>query len=83
MWVIPSLSPLLVATRGEDVAEPPQLYGLHVPVIVLKTYDCCTREPNNSDSLSGVLGEPRIIHILQLIHDQHGVATKLQYFVQK
>ena len=25
-----------------SMAEPPQLYGPHVPVIVLKTSDCCT-----------------------------------------
>jgi hypothetical protein len=29
--------------------------------------------------LSGVLGELRIIHILQLVHDQHGVTTTLQH----
>jgi steroid 5-alpha reductase family enzyme len=34
-------------------------------------------------TLSGILGEPRIIHILQLIQDQHGVATTLQHLVQK
>jgi hypothetical protein len=50
-----------------SVAEPPKLYGPHAPVIVLKTSDCCTWEPDNPDSLSSVLGEPRIIHILQLI----------------
>ena len=59
------------------MAEPPQLYGPRAPVIVLKTFDCCTREPDNSSSLSGVLGEPRIIHILHLIQDQHRVATTL------
>jgi hypothetical protein len=41
------------------------------------------REPDNSVSLSGVLGEPRIIHILQLIQDQRGVTTTLQHLVQK
>ena len=65
------------------MVEPPKLYGPHAPVIVLKTSDCCTLEPDNSGSLSGVLGEHRIIHILQLIHDQHGVTTTLQYLVQK
>ena len=65
------------------MAEPPKLYGPHAPIIVLKTSDCCTREPDNSDSLSGVLGEPRIIHILQLIQDQHGVTTTLQHLGQK
>ena len=38
------------------MAEPPQLYGPHVPIIVLKTSDCYTRELDNSGSLSGVLG---------------------------
>jgi hypothetical protein len=46
------------------VAEPPKLYGPHASVIVLKTSDCRTWEPDNSGSLSGVLEEPRIIHIL-------------------
>jgi hypothetical protein len=66
-----------------SVAEPPELYGPHVPIIVLKTFDCCTQEPDNSGSLSGVLGEPRIIHNLQLIQDQHEVATTLQHLIQK
>jgi hypothetical protein len=39
------------------VAEPPELYGPHVPVIVLQTYDYCTWEPDKSESLSGVLGK--------------------------
>ena len=68
---------------GSVVVQPPKLYGPRAPVIVLKTSDSCTREPDNSGSLSGVLGEPRIIHILQLIHDQHGVTTTLQQLVQK
>ena len=38
---------------------------------------------DNPGSLSGVLGEPRIIHILQLIQDRHGVTTTLQHLVQK
>jgi hypothetical protein len=65
------------------VAEPPKLYSPHTPVIVLKTSDCCTWEPDNLGSLSGVPREPQIIHILQLIHDQHRVTTKLQQLVQK
>jgi hypothetical protein len=52
------------------VAELPKLYSPRVPIIVLKTSDYCTREPDNSGSLSGVLEEPRIIHILQFIQDQ-------------
>lgn len=37
--------PILMARIGVlvDVAEPPKLYGLRAPVIILKTYDCCTR----------------------------------------
>ena len=41
-----------------DVAEPPKLYGPHVPVIVFQTADYCTWELDNSNSLSGVLREP-------------------------
>jgi hypothetical protein len=52
------------------VAEPPELYGPHVPIIVLQTPDSGTWKPDNSGSLSGVLGETQIIHILQLIQDQ-------------
>jgi hypothetical protein len=44
------------------VAEPSKLYGAHAPIIVLKTFDCYAWEPDNSGSLSSVLGEPRIIH---------------------
>ena len=65
------------------MAEPPELYGPHVLVIALKASDCSTRELDNSGSLSGVLGEAQIIHILQLIQDQHGVTTTLQHLVQK
>ena len=43
---------------------------------------CCTRALDNPNSLLGVLREPRIIHILQLIQDQHGVVTTLQHLVQ-
>ena len=65
------------------MAEPPKLYGPRAPIIVLKTSDYCTRELDNFGSLSGVLGEPRVIHILQLIQDQHGVTTTLQHLIQK
>ena len=65
------------------MAEPPKLYGPRVHVIVLKTSDCCTRESDNPGNLSGVLEEPRIIHILQLIQDQHGVTTTLKHLEQK
>ena len=47
------------------------------------TSDYCTREPDKLGSLLGVLGEPQIIHILQLIQDQHGVTTTLQHLIQK
>jgi hypothetical protein len=52
------------------MVEPPELYGPHVPIIVLQTLDSGTWKPNNSGSLSGVLGETQIIHVLQLIQDQ-------------
>jgi hypothetical protein len=39
----------------------------------------CTCKPDNSDSLSGVLKKPWIIHVLQLIQDQqrscHNITT--------
>jgi hypothetical protein len=64
--------------RG-SVAEPSKLYGPRAIVIVLKTSDCCTREPDDSGSLSGVLGEPQIIHFLQLTQDHqwsyHNITT--------
>jgi len=50
-----------------SVVEPPELYDPHVPVIVLKTSNYCTCKPHNPGILSGVLGKPRIVHILQLI----------------
>jgi hypothetical protein len=62
---------------------PPKLYGPRAPIIVLKTSNCSTRESGNTGSLLGVIGKPRIIHILQLIQDQYGVTTILQYLVQK
>jgi hypothetical protein len=46
------------------VTEPPKLYGPHVPTIVFQTFDSCTCKLDNSGSLSGILGETRIIHIL-------------------
>jgi hypothetical protein len=43
--------------EANDVAEPPELYGQHVPTIIFQTSDSCTCKPDNSGSLSGVLGE--------------------------
>jgi len=43
---------------GTTMAEPPELHGPHVPVIVFQTSDGCTCEIDNSGSVSGVLGEP-------------------------
>jgi hypothetical protein len=54
----------------DDVAEPPELYGPHVPTIVFQTFDNYTCKPDNSGSLSGVLGKTQIIHVLQLMQDQ-------------
>ena len=51
------------------VAEPPKLYGPHVLIIVFQTSDNRTWEPDNCGSLSGVLGEPRIIHVYLSEHD--------------
>jgi len=65
------------------VTEPSKLYGPRASVIILRNSDCCIREPDNTSSLSGVLREPRIIHILQLIQDQHRIVTTLQHLVQK
>jgi hypothetical protein len=60
------------------LAELSKLYGLHVHVIVFQTSDCCTWEPDNSGSLSGVLGEPRIIHVY--ISEQDTLQKALQYY---
>jgi hypothetical protein len=51
-------TPLLQILDLSNVAEPPKLYGPHTPVIVLKTSDCYAWAPDNSGSLSGVLGNP-------------------------
>ena len=40
------------------VAEPPELSGPHAPIIVSKTSDRRARVPNDSRSLSCVLGKP-------------------------
>jgi hypothetical protein len=40
-----------------NVAEPPKLYGTHVPTIIFQTSDSYTCKPDNSGSLSGVLGK--------------------------
>ena len=40
-----------------SMVELPELYGPHVPIIVPWTSNSCTWEPDNSDSLLGVLGE--------------------------
>jgi hypothetical protein len=45
------------------VAAPSKSYGPHVPIIVLPTSDSSTCKTNNFGSLSGVLGEPQIIHV--------------------
>ena len=42
----------------EAVAEPPELSGPHAHIIVPKTSDRRARVPNDSRSLSGVLGKP-------------------------
>jgi hypothetical protein len=41
-----------------NVVEPPNYYGPHVLVIVLKTSNHCTCVPQNLRSLLGVLGKP-------------------------
>jgi hypothetical protein len=41
------------------VAEPPELYSPHVPVIVSLTFDCSTYKPHNPGSLLGVLEKPK------------------------
>jgi hypothetical protein len=46
------------------MVEPPKSYGPHVPIIVSQTSDSSTCKSDNFGSLSGVLWEPRIIHIL-------------------
>ena len=66
----------------EIVVEPPELYGPHVPVIVFQTFDCCTREPDNSDGLSGVLGKPKSYTLPFRAGFITGGITVLQQFVQ-
>jgi hypothetical protein len=68
------------------VAEPPKLYGPHAPVIVPKASDGDACVPDNLKSLSGVLGEPRIINIFLLRQDQQwswhditALITKITY----
>ena len=62
-----------------SMVEPPKLYGPRASIIILKTSDYCTREPDNLGSLSSVLGEPWIIHFLRPIQDQqwsyHNITT--------
>jgi hypothetical protein len=53
---------LLRSQAWPCVAEPPELYGPHVPTIVFQTSDSCICKPDNSGSLSGVLRETRVIH---------------------
>jgi len=47
-----------VLVPARFVVEPPELSGPHAPIIVSKTSDRCARVPNDSRSLSGVLGIP-------------------------
>jgi hypothetical protein len=62
------------------VAEPPKLYGLHAPVIVLKTSDGYACVPDNLKSLSGVLGKPESSTIFQAGSHYRGIAV-LQQFI--
>jgi hypothetical protein len=64
------------------VAELPKLYGPHTPVIILKTSDCYVWKPDNSGSLSGVLGEPRIIHFSHPIRIITEDTVVLQQLIQ-
>jgi hypothetical protein len=70
-------------SRGHHVVELPKLYGPRARVIVPKTSDCCTREPDNFSSVSGVLGEPESSTFYNSYRIIHGVTTTLQQLVQK
>ena len=61
----------------------PNYAGPCTPVIVLKTSDCCAREPDNFGSLSGVLEEPRIIHFQHPIMIITEDIAVLQQLIQK
>jgi len=66
------------------VAVPPKLYGPHVLIIVFQTSNNRTWEPDNSDSLSGVLREPQIIHDFfssRIYHRKHcRITTVVQIY---
>ena len=57
------------------MAEPPKLYGPCAPVIVLQTSNYCTRKPDNSGSLSGVLGKPHVNIMEDIAVLQHFIKT--------
>jgi len=59
------------------VEEPPELSGPHAPIIVSKTSNWRARVPNDSRSLSGVLGKPEssTLHSFQKFPHQ-----ALQYY---
>jgi hypothetical protein len=65
------------------VAEPPKLYGPHAPVIVPKTSDGDAYVPDNLKSMSGVLREPRIIHIFLLRQDQQWSCHNITALITK
>jgi hypothetical protein len=65
------------------VIDRPNYAGPRTTIIVLKTSDYCAREPDNSGSLSGVLGEPRIIHFSHLIRIITEDIAVLQQLIQK
>jgi hypothetical protein len=61
------------------VAEPPELYGPHTPVIVPKTSDGYACVPYNLKGLSGVLGKPESSIIYNSHRINKGVTTTLQH----
>jgi hypothetical protein len=64
------------------VAEPPEVYGPHAPVIIPKTSDGYACVPDNLRSLSGVLGKPESSTFYNSHRINKGVTTTLQHLLQ-
>jgi hypothetical protein len=68
---------------NQDVAEPPELSGPHAPIIVPKTSDRRARVPNDSRSLSGVLGKPESSTLHSLQEFPHQALQYYNIFIDK
>jgi hypothetical protein len=65
------------------MAEPPKLYGPYAPVIILKTSDYCTREPDNPVVCRVSSENPESSRFYNSYRINNGVATTLQHLLQK